>query len=135
MRAARTLLVVLVALAVPGVALAGKIETGAPGPFPMTGTDHYGKVGLTLYFGNNDKVQSVGSLVYASACSRAGTRLKGDFKAASDGAFAGTVRGYAVSGVVTGAGPQFTVRASVESVQTCHGAGGPVTFTLRGSDL
>jgi hypothetical protein len=135
MRSARTLLVILVALTVPGVALAGKIETGAPGPFAMTGTDHYGKVGLTLYFGSNDKVQSVGSLVYASACSSAGTRLKGEFKAASDGAFAGTVKGYAVSGVVTDVGPRFTVRASVESVRTCRGVTGPVTFTLRGSDL
>jgi hypothetical protein len=135
MRSAWALLLVLVALAAPGAALAGKIETGAPGPFPMTGTDRYGKVGLTLYFGNNDKVQSVGSLVYANPCSGAGTRLNGDFKAASDGAFAGTVKGYAVSGVVTDVGPRFTVRASVESVRTCRGVTGPVTFTLRDSDL
>jgi len=135
MRSVRALLLVFVVLAVPAVAVAGKIETGAPGPFPMTGTEHYGKVGLTLYFGDNSKVQSVGSLVYANACSRAGTRIAGVFKTASDGAFAGTVKGYAVSGVVSTVNAQFTVRASVESVRVCHGATAPVTFTLRGADL
>jgi hypothetical protein len=117
----------------PATALAGKPEPGGGGGpgASVTGTDRYGAVTVNIGFGDRGAPQTLG-LIYANACSKAGTEIKPEISVSRDGLFAQLRGGYAVSGRVTSTGDSFTVRGSVASSHVCHGATAPVVFTASG---
>ena len=127
MRWLRALLVVVVLLAMPAVAFAGHVEpTGATGPQYLVGTDHYGKVTLTVTY--DKSVPTVSDVVYATACHPKGVSVPGTFKGTKTGTVAGANAGYAFSGVVR-SGATVTAQGAIAAVAACKGSTAPLIFS------
>lgn len=130
MKWVRAWLVVLALLAMPAVAIAGHIEpSGSTGPVKLVGTDHYGKVKITVVYDKG--IPTLGDVVYATACHPKGVSVPGAFKGTKTGTFAGANAKYALSGVVRSSGTTVTVQGSITAVASCKGSTAPLTFSAK----
>jgi hypothetical protein len=131
MKWVRATLVMLVLLAMPAVAIAGHIEpSGSTGPQYLVGTDHYGKVKLTVVY-NEKQVPTLSDVVYATACHPKGVSLPGSFKGNKTGTFAGANAKYAISGVLNWSGMTLVARGSITAVASCKGSTAPVFYSAK----
>jgi hypothetical protein len=130
MKWVRASLVVLALLAMPAVAIAGHIEpAGSTGPNYLVGTDHYGKVKLTVIY--DKKLPTVSDIVYATACDRKGVSVPGTFQASKTGTFAGASTKYAVSGVIRSSATTVTAQGSISAAASCKGSTAPLIFSAK----